>query len=280
MKYSLCAICTTWIVLLLQETLRQTVKITVLQPPILKQIFPDGFDARILMWRKQSTFQSLEIRLREAAPYDGYEPYSYDTPKTPTGYIVNGLNKCPLSTLIHNAQAKNAKALIIIYHEETDISNAVEHSHLPAVRIHVIPINKKDGMRIRDAVDAEKLSETTISINFLSPIQNANGVNLEIVYSPDDPSMANFFAEYSTHRLATDASVSIMRKYTMLHCSSCAEQGFTMAKENCLSGGRYCMKSTTDEGITGEVMLVQTLKNICAEKTLLSNNRKGILKYY
>jgi hypothetical protein len=232
------------------------------------------------MWGKQSTFENLVIRLREAVPYDGCEPYSYDIPKAPTAYLVNGLNKCPLSTMIHNAQAKNAKALIIVNHEETDIKNAIEHSHLPGVRIHVLLINKRVGVKLRDAVQAEKLAETHLSINFLDLVSKNSNVDLEVTYSPEDPQIARFFADFYVSKFASDSRISIGRKYTMLHCSSCAEQGFTMAKENCLSGGRYCMKSSINDDITGEVMLVQTLKNKCTEAILQDRNQQNKIREY
>ena len=75
--------------------------------------------------------------------------------------------------------------------------------------------------------------------------------------------------------------MKIERKYTMMHCSACEERGYTMARDDCLSGGRYCMKSTLFDDMAGEVMLVQVLKNKCTEQVLNELKRpQDIWNYY
>ena len=60
------------------------------------------------MWGKQQTFENMQIKLKQAEPENGCAKYSYDPPKKPTAFVVQGLKECPLSNLIHNAQVHGA----------------------------------------------------------------------------------------------------------------------------------------------------------------------------
>jgi hypothetical protein len=108
-------------------------------------------------------------------------------------------------------------------------------------------------------------------------------LNFDFTYSPDDTTISSFFEGlYSSpfyYDLLNPAKFNITRNYVMLHCSSCEEKGYTSYKEDCLSGGRYCMRSKRVTGLTGEVMLIQTIKNLCVEK-LARNEPDKVAKYY
>ena len=82
------------------------------------------------MWGRQSTFSNFEIKLVAASPSSGCDPYNYGIPTTPTAYLVDGLNKCALSNIIHNAQAKAAQALFIMNYDKTGIENIKIPDHI------------------------------------------------------------------------------------------------------------------------------------------------------
>jgi len=75
------------------------------------------------MWGQQSTFTNVELQLLLPDPDSGCKIYSGGLPTVPSAFLVNGLNKCPLSNLIHNAQSKAAQALFIVNHDDSDINS-------------------------------------------------------------------------------------------------------------------------------------------------------------
>ena len=105
-----------------------------------------------------------------------------------------------------------------------------------------------------------------------------------MTFSPDDSKATHFLSQLYESSFRKDIAanrLAIGLRYSMLHCSSCEESGFTMAKDNCLSGGRYCMKSSRLKDLSGEVMLVQAIKNDCTETILENANRRSaIWEYY
>ena len=235
------------------------------------------------MWGKQSTFENLVIRLREAAPADGCSAYSYTKPTTPTAYLVNGMRNCPLSNLIHNAQVHQASALFIANPEDLNIQDINVPAHIPGVQIHVFLISKRDGEKLQSLAQTADLKSLLVEIDFLEFAKRNSSVSMELIYSPDDLAATSLLASFYQSKFISDivrGDFAIATSYTMLHCSSCAEQGFTMAKENCLSGGRYCMKSSINDDISGEVMLVQTLKNKCTEAILKDKNQQNKIREY
>mgnify|MGYP000013375460 FL=1 len=119
------------------------------------------------MWGKQSTFENIPLRLKSADPEDGCEPYAYKPPKFATGYVANGLEKCPISNMIHNAQAHNAHALFVVNAEDTDINKATVPDHIPGVQIHVLLISKKDGDTLMSTAEAVGLEDIMVTIDFL-----------------------------------------------------------------------------------------------------------------
>lgn len=77
--------------------------------------------------------------------------------------------------------------------------------------------------------------------------------------------------------------------YSMLHCESCARQGYQIHHENCVSGGRYCLRPS--QGPQGKSFLSvfdlfgRILINKCVEKILkdslpLEQAKKKIFEYY
>jgi len=236
------------------------------------------------MWGKQSTFENIPLRLKVADPLSGCEPYQIGLSNRPTAFLVNGLNKCPLSNLIHNAQSKAAQALFIVNHETTDVSQIALPDHIPGVHIHVLLLNKADGDKLIDIAEDVSGRDAVVNINFIEYARRNNKISLEVTYSPDDTVSNNLFAAIYESPFTQDISegnLAVERKYTMFHCSACEEKGYSMAKEDCLSGGRYCMTSSRSSDISGEVMLIQTLKNKCTETILENANRRSaIWEYY
>lgn len=237
------------------------------------------------MWGKQATFNDLTIKLKKSEPVDGCKTYSYDPPKKPTAYVVVGLNKCPLSNLIHNAQAYGASALFIVNHESTDVMDIKVPDHLAGVQIHVFLINKQQGEKLISALSSDTQEDVIIKINFIETAKRNSTINIEMTFSPEDSTATRFLAEMYqsafTHDILEE-KLKLKLRYSMLFCSACEERGFTMAKDNCLSGGRYCMKSINHgDNLPGEVMLIQVIKNMCTEKILREQNRpKDIWSYY
>lgn len=138
-------------------------------------------------------------------------------------------------------------------------------------------INKDMGLQLIDYIDQENMRDPLIEVGFAEFAKGKANVDLRIVASPEDPKVMNFLAEIYSSKFTNDLinnKVTVALDYTILHCSSCKEQGYTMRKDNCLSGGRYCMKSLRDgeDEIGGEVLLIQALKNNCTEKILREKN--------
>lgn len=156
------------------------------------------------MWGKQKSFESPEIRLRKAEPFQGCLPYSYEPPKKPTAYVVMGLNNCPLSNLIHNAQAHGAQALFIINHEETDVNLIAVPNHLAGVSIHVFLINKSIGEKLLNVVSSDNLGEVWIMLNFIELLKGTNNVTIEVTFSPEDRTASKFFEDLYSSPFTVD----------------------------------------------------------------------------
>jgi len=131
--------------------------------------------------------------------------------------------------------------------------------------------------------DASK-PKIKIEIGFLSYAMSRSSVSLQFTFSPEDRKVSSFFSSLYESSFTNDIRKNLLavdRKYTMLHCSACEERGYTMIQPDCLSGGRYCMRSPNYFLLTGEVMLIQTLKNKCTETILENANRRSaIWEYY
>lgn len=236
-----------------------------------------------MMWGKQTTFKNPVITLKQADPVDGCMPYSYSPPKTPTGFVVDGLTKCPLSNLIHNAQTHNAQAVFIVNSDDRDIQEVSVPDHIAGVQIHVFLVSKKDGSTLKTLATLQGEKDTKLKIDFLEVSKRNQSINLEIVFTPDDEVITKLLADIyqsSFYHDYVNNDLNVEVDFTMLHCTACQEKGFTMAKDNCLSGGRYCMKSSYFKDLSGEVMLVQTLKHICMERVLESSSKKRSIAQY
>lgn len=222
------------------------------------------------MWGKQKTFAPVSLRVKTPSSEDGCEPYSFGTPSKPTAYLVNGLKKCPLLNLIHNAQEKGAQAIFVVNSEDTDIKDVVPIGNLPGVHIHVFLVNKDVGETL---IQFSKLEgddqELRVRLDLIQFARNHKDVSIKVFYAPDDPSINQLMAEIYESDFRKDIikrNLIIDRQYTILSCSECEDNGYRFAQTNCLSGGRYCLRSANDPTLTGEVMLVQILKNQCFEQ--------------
>ena len=84
-----------------------------------------------MMWGKERTFDDKKIHLKLAEPSDGCEPYSNSIPlKHQHAYVVDGLSKCPLSNIIHNAQMEQASALFIVNNNDSPLEELALPSHI------------------------------------------------------------------------------------------------------------------------------------------------------
>lgn len=240
------------------------------------------------MWGKQSTFQNLNLRLRTAEPKDGCEAYSFKEPHHSTAFLVNGLKKCPLSTLIHNAQAHGANALFIVNNKDTNIQDIEVPDHLPGVNIHVFIINHSDGQAMIDITEQAQSNDrhwhtkSKIEVDFLEYAKRGSKVNLELVFSPDSREALKFLADTYSSAFSKDLGkkLNIQLRYSLLHCADCKKEGHKLPRNDCLSGGRYCMKSTSFENLNGQTMLIQTIKNMCTESVLAVKGREAELATY
>ena len=114
----------------------------------------------------------------------------------------------------------------------------------------------------------EKTEDPKLEISFIDFAKRSPQINLSIIASPDDLKVMDFLGELYQSRFTKDLyseTIRVKLGYTILHCSSCEEKGYNMRKENCLSGGRYCMRPTNNNAVTGEVMLIQAVKNLCTD---------------
>lgn len=149
-------------------------------------------------------------------------------------------------------------------------------------------LNKTTGSELLAYMEQENTKDPHILVRFTEFAKRKSNVDLQIITSPDDQKVMNFLASLYGSKFAQSVvsnDIKVNLGYTVLHCGNCQEQGYTMPKDNCLSGGRYCMKSVEfgDESVNGETMLIQALKNNCTEKILLEGPNKRIhalMEYY
>ena len=240
------------------------------------------------MWGKQSTFTDLKIKLILPNPSDGCTVHHWpkDSPKnTKYAFVVIGISDCPLASLIHNAQMAQAQAVFIINQKDTDVNTIEIPPHMAGVQIHVFMLNNIDGeklitMMLQDTSDDDPM----INIQFTELARTSKTVNLKFITGPDDHNVLNMIGKLADSQFLPDLlnkNIEVDLGYTILHCSTCEERGYTSRKDDCLSGGRYCMKSLPGKNIGGEVMLVQTIKNICAERILKASRKDiGVWEYY
>ena len=277
------------VVALLGFSLGQNIQVKVKEPHILSSIFPNGFSARIIMWGKQSTFHNLEMGLRVADPEDGCETYNFNHPRHDTAFLVTGLTSCPLTNLVHNAQAHGAKAIFVVNNKDTEVDKVIVPDHMPGVSIHVFLLSKQTGdILINIAKQAREEDKnwhirSRIEIDFMSFVQKTKKVSLEMTFSPDQPTGTKLLADIAESPFVQDLgkNLEIRLNYAMMRCDKCKKDGFKTPKSNCLSGGKYCWTSETDKSMGGEVVLVQSLKHICTDIVLGDGSKtKELYDYY
>lgn len=247
-------------------------------------------DARIILWGKQTTFENLNLRLRTADPQDGCEPYNYKESHHGTAFLVNGLKNCPLTTLINNAQTHGAKALFIVNDKDTNIEEIEVPDHISGVHIHVFIINHSDGQSLIDITEQARGDnsdwhiKSKIEIDFLEYAARGDSIKLQMIYSPDNREAMKFLADMFTSKFAKDIGsnkkIKLRLNYNLLNCESCRLDGYRLPKEDCLSGGRYCMKSTMFDNLKGQQILIQVLKNKCTEAYLRRTNKEELIGNY
>lgn len=258
---------------LLQEFLHaQEMLLEPISPPLLAATFRDqgGIKARIIMWGKQSTFEDQEVILTQAAPIDGCDEHGTKLTGNASVLAV-GLNKCPLTNLIFNAQNRGAKALFVANHDDRKVADLVIPNQLPGVQIHVFLIDKSVSDLILNVLNAQNQGPTKLRLSFQKFAQQNSSVNLEITYNPDNMFSSRLLADLYSSPFLSDMNLGKLKidhKYVILGCTACEEKKYTLQKENCLSGGRYCQRSTRSGDISGEVLLIQILKNHCVEGAL------------
>ena len=147
-------------------------------------------------------------------------------------------------------------------------------------------LNRTTGRELLEYMEQENMKDPQIQLSFTEYAKRKSNVDLKIIASPEDPKVLNFLAKLYTSNFAPNIEskdIQVNMGYTILHCRECKTQGYTMSKDNCLSGGRYCLKPIdgADRSIGGEVLLVQAIKNNCTEKILRESNRmKDLMEYY
>ena len=114
----------------------QQVHIQVQKPKIIKDLLPNGIETKVLMWGKKSTMEDLDLDVKLADPVDGCEMYQNSRPKNPTAFFVKEGGHCSIGTLIHNAQAAHAQALII-GHKDDDFSDIEQPDHISGNLIYI-----------------------------------------------------------------------------------------------------------------------------------------------
>jgi hypothetical protein len=240
------------------------------------------------MWGKQQTFTDKNYTLTSVSPESGCEAYSEATIATVkkhkvSAFLVFGIKDCSLANLIHNAQSLGANMLLIANTKNSEMAQVQQPDHIPGVQIHVLLVDYQSAEMLKDFAKSESTDEVTISPRFLEFARRNQVVSIDMTFNPDDETATKFLSDLYSSVFTHDylnSRILVNLNYTMLHCTQCGETGFTTAKEGCLSGGRYCMKSRYYEGLGGEVMLVQVLKNICAERIITSLPKPQMLPEY
>lgn len=234
------------------------------------------------MWGKQNTFEDQEVTLWEASPKSGCEEHGTMLTGN-SSLFADGLNNCPLTNLIFNAQNRGAKALFIANHDDRKVSSLVIPNQLPGVQIHVFLIDRAIGQNLHYFLQSQLKDPIRLSLSFKKFAQQNSTINLQITYNPDNMFSAGLLTALYSSPFLSDMNagrLQVDHKYVILHCTACEEKKYTFQQENCLSGGRYCQRSSRSSQISGEVMLVHALKNHCVDSRSLDLSLKVRANYH
>lgn len=240
------------------------------------------------MWGKQQTFTDKNYTLTVVDPESGCGSYSDATiakakKHKSSAFIVNGIKDCSLANLIHNAQNLGANLLIIGNTKNSELAQIQQPDHIPGVQIHVLLVDFITADKLRSYAISDDTGELVFQPRFLDYARKNETITVDMTFNPDDEIATKFLSDLFASSFTNDYlenKVAVNLNYAMLHCTQCGETGFTSAKPGCLSGGRYCMKSRFYDDLGGEVMLVQVIKNICAEQIITSLGKPALLPEY
>src|SRR3990167_1175578 len=210
-------------------------------PGMLITAFPSGIPARIIMWGKQNTFEDQEVTLWEASPKSGCEEHGTMLTGN-SSLFADGLNNCPLTNLIFNAQNRGAKALFIANHDDRKVSSLVIPNQLPGVQIHVFLIDRAIGQNLHYFLQSQLKDPIRLSLSFKKFAQQNSTINLQITYNPDNMFSAGLLTALYSSPFLSDMNagrLQVDHKYVILHCTACEEKKYTFQQENCLSGGCF-----------------------------------------
>ena len=121
----------------------------------------------------------------------------------------------------------------------------------------------------------EHKDKTRVTIDYVNYLKNVSSeVKIQITAPPDDINTYSFLRDLYDSDFTkdiVDGKMKVELDYTLLHCDSCAKQGYTIQHENCVSGGRYCIQPVSQSGAEpadSNSIFGLILTNKCVEKIL------------
>lgn len=138
------------------------------------------------------------------------------------------------------------------------------------------------GQQLEASVSRFRPSDyTELSVDFPAFISTfSSNISLQITAPADhldtysllrDLYESDFALDFEEGRLHIDLD------YTLLHCDSCKQRGYTSSHPNCLAGGRYCLAPTTSELSAGHIF-GRILINKCVERLLNATSDEGLAR--
>jgi hypothetical protein len=99
-----------------------------------------------------------------------------------------------------------------------------------------------------------------VNLHFTWP-KKAGSVEYEFWISPNDRASYHFLNKFEKYGVELASFAHMKIHFVTNECTGCALQGFTKAKTDCLSGGRYCMEGNYKMNATD--MLLESVYQHC-----------------
>jgi hypothetical protein len=109
---------------------------------------------------------------------------------------------CPWTRKVYNARARGARVVVLIsdsenfHHEENKDDKLGERIDIPTVIIR-----KSDGETITDYMKKNTIRKVTMSVKFVSVVEEGQRIEVKLFMRADDPKALHFFKEFKQYYL-------------------------------------------------------------------------------
>ena len=128
-------------------------------------------------------------------------------------------------------------------------------------------ISKADGEMLKRFLDnEEKKQHVEIKLSFDLDVHEK--VDFKIFYSSGNKKIRLMLHEFAKNSNLFDKSlIKFEPHFVTFRCRECAENGYSEAQDDCISGGRYCYTDPDNNGIlTGRDIVKEDMRSLCIWK--------------